>query len=129
MITVIVLVIMRSDLLEVAVSTRIRAIVLLAGLFALTAPLNASAEPYTLTIKDHRFEPTRLIVPAGTRIKLIVKNDDPTAEEFESYELNREKVIPGGSVAVIYVGPLKPGEYPFFGEFNADSAKGTIVAE
>jgi len=92
-------------------------------------PLSARAEPYTLTLKDHRFEPTRLVVPAGARIKLIVKNLDPTAEEFESYELNREKVIPGGSVAVIFVGPLKPGEYPFFGEFNADSAKGTIVAE
>jgi len=112
------------------VATGIRTTVLLAGFFALTAiPLSATAEPYTLTIKDHRFEPTRLVVPAGTRIKLTVKNLDPTAEEFESYELNREKVIPGGSVAVIYIGPLKPGEYPFFGEFHADSAKGIIVAK
>jgi hypothetical protein len=116
--------------LEVALSGRIRTTVLLAGLVALAAiSLSVNAEPYTLTLKDHRFEPTRLVVPAGTRIKLIVKNLDPTAEEFESYELNREKVIPGGSVAAIYIGPLKPGEYPFFGEFHADSATGTIVAE
>ena len=59
----------------------------------------------------------------------MVHNQDPTAEEFESYELNREKVIPGGSKASIFIGPLEPGRYPFFGEFNEKTAQGVVIAE
>ena len=84
---------------------------------------------FTIIIKDHKFEPEVLRVPAGVKIKLIVHNQDPTPEEFESFELNREKIIGGGRKATIYIGPLKPGEYPFFGEFNMDTALGTIIAE
>ena len=91
---------------------------------ALAAPLE-----FSLIIQDHKFQPAELHVPQGERVKLIVDNKDGTPEEFESYELNREKVIPGNSRTVIFVGPLKPGKYPFFGEFNADSAQGVLVAE
>jgi len=66
--------------------------------------------------------------PANTKVKLVVINQDPTSEEFESYELNREKVIMGNSKAVIFIGPVPPGEYPFFGEFHPNSAIGKIVA-
>lgn len=89
----------------------------------------AGAEAYALSIKDHRFDPAELMVPAGRKIRLTVHNLDSTPEEFESYELNREKVIPGGRSADLYLGPLKPGRYPFFGEFHEDSAQGVIVAE
>ncbi len=82
-----------------------------------------------LTIKNHRFEPTELKVPAGQRIKLVVHNQDATPEEFESHSLNREKVIPGGSKATIFIGPLKPGRYPFVGEYNETTAKGVVIAE
>lgn len=82
-----------------------------------------------LTIKDHRFEPAEIHVPAGRKVKLIVHNQDPTPEEFESHELNREKLIAPGSKATIYVGPLQAGRYPFFGEFNEKTARGTLVAE
>lgn len=88
----------------------------------------ADAE-FTLVIKDHRFAPTELKIPAGQKVKLIVHNQDSTPEEFESHELNREKVIAGGAKATIYVGPLKPGRYPFFGEFNEKTAQGAIIAE
>jgi hypothetical protein len=108
--------------------------VLLAGLgLALVAslsPARADDEPtFTLTIKDHRFEPTQLDVPAGVKIKLLVKNADATPEEFESIELRREKVIAGGQEAIIFVGPLKPGVYGFFGDFNPKTARGQIVAK
>lgn len=83
----------------------------------------------TLKIKNHLFSPASLTIPAGKKIKLIVINEDPTPEEFESYELNREKIIPGGGKAIIFIGPLEPGTYPFFGEFNMDTAKGEIIAE
>ncbi|MCG6872200.1 MAG: cupredoxin domain-containing protein [Gammaproteobacteria bacterium] len=88
-----------------------------------------AGEPYTLTIRDHRFEPTEITIPADTRVKLVVKNLDATPEEFESYELNREKIIAGGSQAIIYIGPVSAGRYRFFGEFHQDTAQGVIVAK
>jgi Cupredoxin-like domain len=86
-------------------------------------------DTYTILIKNHRFEPAELNVPAGKKIKLIINNTDNTPEEFESHELKREKVIPGNAKATIYVGPLSPGKYPFFGEFNEATAKGSITAQ
>ena len=89
-----------------------------------------AAEPeVALVIKNNRFEPAELKVPAGQRVKLVVHNQDGTPEEFESHELNREKVIPGGAKATIFIGPLKPGRYPFYGEYHEATAKGTVVAE
>ena len=84
---------------------------------------------FKLTIRNHRFEPNELVVPAGQKIKLEIENQDATPEEFESYELNREKVVPAKGTVVIFVGPLKPGRYPFFGEFNKESAKGELIAK
>jgi len=88
-----------------------------------------ATEKYVISIKNHRFIPPELIVPAGVKIKLLVKNLDATPEEFESYTLNREKIIRGNGKAVIYIGPLKPGSYKFFGEFNQKTAQGVIVAK
>ena len=101
------------------------------ALACLMLPLASQAADleFGLTIKDHRFTPTELKVPAGKKVKLVVSNQDSTPEEFESHELNREKVIAGNGKATIYVGPLKPGRYPFFGEFNEKTARGVIVAE
>jgi plastocyanin len=82
-----------------------------------------------LVIREHKFDPTELKVPAGKKIKLVIDNQDATAEEFESYELNREKVVPPNSKVTIFVGPLKPGRYPFFGDFHKDTAQGVLVAE
>lgn len=82
-----------------------------------------------LTIREHRFEPADVRVPAGKKIRLVVQNLDATPEEFESHELNREKVIPGKGQATVYIGPLKPGRYPFVGEFNEKTARGVVIAE
>lgn len=84
---------------------------------------------YEVVIKDHKFMPEEIIVPAGEKIKLIVKNEDPTPEEFESHDMNREKIISGNSKATIFIGPLKPGKYHFFGEFNMDTANGYVIAK
>ncbi|MGH8756813.1 MAG: cupredoxin domain-containing protein [Burkholderiales bacterium] len=84
---------------------------------------------YRLTIRDHRFKPAELRVPAGKKIKLIIDNHDASAEEFESHELNREKVIPPKTTGTVYIGPLSPGRYPFIGEFHSDTAKGVLIAE
>lgn len=103
---------------------------LVALVFSLLALPAIAAKPvFEIEIRNHLFEPSELVIPANTKIKLIVYNRDSTAEEFESYELNREKVIMGNRKAVIFIGPLKPGTYPFFGEFNPNTAQGTIIAE
>jgi len=83
----------------------------------------------TLVIQGHRFVPAEMTVPAGRKIKLTVVNNDASPEEFESYELNREKVVAGKGRIVVFVGPLRPGRYPYFGEFHMDTAKGTLIAE
>jgi hypothetical protein len=94
----------------------------------LATPVAAKTPIFEIEIRNHLFEPSEIIIPANTKIKLIVYNRDSTPEEFESYELNREKVIIGNRKAVIFIGPLKPGNYPFFGEFNPRTAQGTIIA-
>jgi len=81
-----------------------------------------------LTLRDHRFTPAEIQIPANARVRLVVDNQDATPEEFDSHALNREKVIPGNSKATLFVGPLAPGRYPFMGEFNAATAQGAIVA-
>lgn len=102
-------------------------LIVLLSLFSLN--VYAADHERTLVIREHRFEPAELRVPAGAKLKLIVHNQDATPEEFESHQLNREKVIAPGARAVIYVGPLEPGSYPFFGEFNEKTARGILVAE
>lgn len=82
-----------------------------------------------ITIKDHLFFPSELVVPVDKKVKLLVINTDETAEEFESYELNREKIIMGGSKSIIFIGPLPAGRYPFFGEFHPKTAQGVITAQ
>ncbi len=101
----------------------------LACLPALLAAALARAETpvYEIVIEDHLFYPAELEIPAATKVKLLVINRDPTPEEFESYELNREKVIMGGRRTVIFIGPLEAGTYPFFGEFNMSTAQGKII--
>jgi hypothetical protein len=38
-------------------------------------------------------------------------------------------VIPGGAKATIFIGPLSPGRYEFFGDFNQKTAQGVLVAQ
>jgi hypothetical protein len=100
------------------------------ALIALLLPFAAFAADadYTLVIKEHRFLPPELIIPSAKIIKLLIVNHDATPEEFDSYALNREKVIAGNSSTIIFIGPLTPGRYTFSGEFHAATAQGIIIA-
>ncbi len=89
----------------------------------------ALAQDFSLTIKDHRFEPSELQVPAGKAFTLNVTNSDATAEEFESDDLDVEKVIAGGQSAVVRIEPLDAGRYEFYGEYHEATAKGALVAK
>lgn len=102
----------------------------LAMLAAIAAPVAAQAAEanYTLTIKDRKFNVAELQVPANTQFTLTVKNLDTVPAEFESNDLNREKVVVGGGTITVYLGPLSPGRYVFFNDFNP-TARGAIVAK
>jgi len=101
-----------------------------AALVSLSLGAFAQAQPELgLVIKDHKFSPDRIEVPAGKKVKLVVDNQDATPEEFESGQLKVEKVIPGKSKGIVFIGPLKAGEYPFIGEYNEKTAKGVVVAK
>lgn len=91
--------------------------------------LAADSTAFSLTIRNHRFEPDTIEVPAGQKITLTVVNADPTPEEFESGPLRREKVVAGGKQIEMTVGPLKPGTYEFVGDFNQKTARGKLVAK
>ena len=89
----------------------------------------AEAQEFNLVIRNHKFEPVELRVPAGKRVSIQVSNEDATPEEFESRALKVEKIIPGKSKGLVRIGPLAPGRYEFIGDFHAETAKGVIIAE
>jgi hypothetical protein len=90
----------------------------------------AAEEPeLSLVLENHRFNPDRLVVPAGKKVKVMIDNRDAAAEEFDSGDLRVEKVIPGRSKGVVWLGPLKAGEYKFMGEYNEKTAQGVVVAK
>ncbi len=101
------------------------------ALFGMISSMAAQAgrPVFLIEIRNHLFEPEQVVIPANTRVKLVIYNRDPTPEEFESYEMNREKVIMGQHKTVIFVGPLTAGDYPFFGEFHPATALGKLVVE
>lgn len=89
---------------------------------------SASAqEEYVLTLKNNQFSPKELTIPAHQKIKLIVKNQDTAAAEFESTDLNREKVVTPNSEITVYIGPLDAGTYTFFDDFHRDTTGAVIV--
>lgn len=97
--------------------------------FPLHLLADTSSNSFEIEIIGHKFVPSILVVPSGKKIKLIVKNRDDEAEEFESFDLKREKIISPKSEVTININPLKPGEYKFFGEFHIKTAQGTIIAK
>jgi hypothetical protein len=87
-----------------------RAVVLamvLAALGVLDTP--AFAQEFNLVIRNHKFEPEEIRVPAGKRVSIYVSNEDATPEEFDSTALKVEKIIPGKSKGLVRIGPLDPG--------------------
>ena len=97
-------------------------------LFSLLLPLNALATDtdYTLTIKDHLFQPSQFAIPAGKKVKLLIRNQDGLPVEFESSDLSREVIVPGHGEVTIYLGPIDSGTYQFFNDFN-HTMQGSIV--
>jgi hypothetical protein len=99
-----------------------------AASLALSAVPSARAADTVITIKDGKFVPSEISVPAGTKLKLIVRNQDKSMSEFESIELHREKTVGPGQEISVFVGPLDAGSYEFFDDFHPQN-RGHLVAK
>lgn len=82
-----------------------------------------------LTTKNGRFYPETIEVPSDVRFKIVITNEGPGPEEFETENPRREKVLGAGATSFLVFPALKPGVYPFFGEFHPETAKGRIVVK
>jgi hypothetical protein len=103
--------------------------ILLIALMSFAVAAQALEYEAKLAIHDHKFDPVTLTVPANTKIKLLVENQDATPEEFESSDLNREKVVIGKGTITVLLGPLDAGKYHFFGDFHQETAQGDLVVK
>jgi heme/copper-type cytochrome/quinol oxidase subunit 2 len=101
---------------------------LLAATALLLSPSVQAQNPtFSISIRDNAFEPPELTVPAGQKIELHITNERAAASEFESAELRREKVVTPGQQITVFVGPLRPGTYEFFDDFNPQT-RGHLIA-
>jgi hypothetical protein len=93
--------------------------------FSITAAYAANV--ITIDLRDNIFEPSVITISENTKIKLIIVNHDDSPEEFDSFDLNREKVIFANSSAILFIGPLPKGTYHFFGEYHPETAIGKVI--
>lgn len=84
---------------------------------------------FQVVMKDGRFFPERLDVPAGTRLKLVLKNEGRGPAEFENLSMRVEKVLAPGVTSFVVLHGLKPGEYRFVDEFRPHGGSLTLVAK
>jgi hypothetical protein len=97
-------------------------------LFAFFSVPGIAADPQvTISIKDHKFDPGDVPIPAGVKVELVIKNEQAVNAEFESTVLHREKIVPAGRQVSVFVGPLGPGTYEFFDDFNRATTGRLVV--
>jgi plastocyanin len=104
-------------------------VLLLAGLALAPLAARAADQEIPLTIEKNRFEPAEIKVKAGAPFVLVITNKDKGPEELDMAQPRIEKVIPGGKTVRLKMPALKPGKYPFVGEYHSETAKATIIAE
>jgi plastocyanin len=97
---------------------------------AFAPALATAAEPVTiaLTLKNHQFTPAAFEVPAGEKVRIVLTNQDPATEEFDSHDLRVEQLVTPNGRTSFSIGPLKPGAYSFMGEFHPQTAQGRVSA-
>jgi heme/copper-type cytochrome/quinol oxidase subunit 2 len=108
---------------------RMQGLLSLPLILALSHAAAADDAAFSLTLKDHHFAPAELIIPANQRVRLVVKNLDPTPAEFESDDFKAEKVVPAGREVSFTIGPLKPGTYEFHDEYHEAESKSRLIAK
>jgi plastocyanin len=94
---------------------------------AFAAPALADDPSFSILLKNNQFVPSEVQIPAGVKVKLIVRNENPTTSEFESTQFHREKVVTPGQEIIVFVGPLDPGSYEFFDDFHPETRGHLVV--
>lgn len=84
---------------------------------------------FEVVAKGGRLSPERIEVPAGKRIKLVVKNEGPGPIEFENLDLRVEKVLAPGATSFVVTPPLRPGAHTFIDEFHPETGKLQLLAK
>ena len=94
---------------------------------AVAAPALADDPSFSILMKNNQFIPSEVQIPAGVKVKLVVRNENPTVSEFESTQFHREKVVPPGQEITVFVGPLDPGSYEFFDDYHQETRGHLVV--
>lgn len=95
----------------------------------LTSPLTWADEPVQeIVAHDKQFFPAEITLPAHTKVRVVVKNQETIPVEFESTDLSREVLIMHNTEKSFYIGPLEPGKYAFFNDYNR-KAHGLIIVK
>jgi hypothetical protein len=108
---------------------RIASFISLALLVFVAAAVHAQDVGVDLRFENHRFQPQTLTVPSGRPLIINVINASRETIEFESFKLNREKVVEPGETVKVHLPGLRPGRYDFYDDFHQDVPEGTIVAK
>ena len=90
--------------------------------------LGQDAPSFSISLKNNQFVPSEIQIPAGAKVKLVVRNDNATPSEFESTQFHREKVVGPGQEITVFIGPLDPGSYEFFDDFHPET-RGHLIAK
>src|SRR5271169_275720 len=94
---------------------------------AVGVPALAEDPSFSIVLKNNQFVPSEVQIPAGAKVKLVVRNENPTPSEFESTQFHREKIVPPGQEITVFVGPLDPGSYEFFDDFHPQTRGHLVV--
>jgi plastocyanin len=94
---------------------------------AAAAPAFADDPSFAITLKNSQFVPSEVQIPAGVKVKLVVRNENPITSEFESIQFHREKVVTPGQEITVFVGPLDPGKYEFYDDFHQQTRGHLVV--
>lgn len=84
---------------------------------------------FEVIAKEGRLLPARLEVPAGQRIKLVIRNQGKGPIEFENLNMRVEKVLAPGASSFVVLPKLKPGEHEFIDEFHMDTGRMWVIAK
>jgi plastocyanin len=115
-----------------SIARKIVTVAVIGGFVAMTgllSPAHADDTQPQLKFANGHFEPASFNVTAGTPVKLTVMNQGDAPIEFESFELNRERVVQPGHSITVQLPKLDPGQYHFFDDFHHAVAQGTITAQ
>jgi hypothetical protein len=98
-------------------------------LATLSAQPDEPAKPVEIRLEHHRFTPQAVTLPANRPLQIKIINLSAERIEFESFSLNRERVVEPGKSVTIHLPALRPGNYDFRDDFHDDVPAGIITAK